>query len=160
MSVFVTRKIRNEGIDLLKKAFKHVEVWEGDCACPRDLLLKKASTCFGLLTQLNDNIDEKVLKNKNLKIVSQNAVGYDNIDVASATKHGVLIANTPGVLTDACADQAWALMLAAARHLTESERYTRAGCWKGSNPLLSIFPSPFASNASYCNPPNRAALLK
>lgn len=135
--VFVTRILRQEGIDLLKKHFPNLEMWTEDCDCPYDIILQKASECDALLTQLRDKIDSKILSNHpNLKIIGQVAVGYDNIDLKSATENHIVVSHTPGVLTEACADHAWALMLAAARQIPQSRDYVLQGKWGVPNSML------------------------
>jgi glyoxylate reductase len=92
---------------------------------------RAADGCQGILSQVMDPIGEEVLSTPGLKIVSNVAVGYDNIDVEAATRHGVLVTNTPGVLTDTTADFAFALLMAAGRRVAEGDRYLRAGLFKG-----------------------------
>ena len=93
-----------------------------------------------LLTLLTDKIDAEVFEaaGPQLKIVANMAVGYDNVDVRDATRRGIMVTNTPGVLTDATADHAWALLFAVARRVPESEKYLRAGKFKGWGPLLFL----------------------
>ena len=95
--------------------------------------------CDGALTLLTDHIDGAVLdRHPNLKVVSNLAVGYDNIDVPAATERGVLVCNTPDVLTNATADHTWALLLAMARRIPESMEYVRDDKWKTWGPLLLL----------------------
>src|SRR5204863_8682558 len=82
-----------------------------------------------LVCQIADEIDDEVLSTPGLKVVANVAVGYNNIDVASARKRGVVITNTPDVLTDTTADFAWALLMAAARRVAEADHYARSGAW-------------------------------
>ena len=96
-----------------------------------DELRQAAVSATGMLTQLMDGIDDTVLSAPGLKIVSNIAVGYDNIDVAAATKRGVMVTNTPGVLDDTTADFAFTLLMAAARRLGEADRFVRGGQFKG-----------------------------
>ena len=96
-----------------------------------DELRQAAESATGMLTQLMDGIDDTVLSAPGLKIVSNIAVGYDNIDVAAATKRGVMVTNTPGVLDDTTADFAFTLLMAAARRLGEADRFVRGGQFKG-----------------------------
>jgi len=87
--------------------------------------------CQGILSQVMDPIRETVLSAPGLRIVSNVAVGFDNIDLAAATRHGVMVTNTPGVLTDTTADFAFALMMAAARRVAEGDRFVRGGEFHG-----------------------------
>jgi len=134
MSIFVTRQINPKGINILKEHFQHVEIWPEDRPCPREIILEKAKEVDALLTLLTDKIDEEVLSNQNLKIVSQSAVGIDNIDVKSATAHNVVVCNTPGVLTESCADLAWALIMSVARRVVESYCFVQEGKWVSYDP--------------------------
>lgn len=92
---------------------------------------RAAEGCQGILSQVMDPIGEEVLSTPGLNIVSNVAVGYDNIDVQAASRHGVLVTNTPGVLTDTTADFAFALLMAAGRRVVESDRFLRAGRFQG-----------------------------
>ena len=96
---------------------------------PQDLLAKLRGK-DGLICQITDSIDDQVLSTPGLKVVSNVAVGYNNIDVAAAKRRGVVVTNTPDVLTDTTADFAWALLMSAARRVVEADRYTRSGEWK------------------------------
>ncbi|QPC82295.1 D-glycerate dehydrogenase [Phototrophicus methaneseepsis] len=132
--VYVTRKIPPTGLDLLRQSCD-VYVWDGELPTPRDVLLEEAAQADAILTMLSDRIDSALLDAApNLKVVSNYAVGFDNIDVAGATERGIAVGNTPGVLTDATADHAFAMMLAAARRLGEAERYVHQGEWKTWHP--------------------------
>jgi glyoxylate reductase len=136
--VFVARRIPKAGLDLLLSAAE-VEVWPGDMPPPPSILREKARDAEGLLTLLTDVVDAELLASApNLKVVSDFAVGVNNVDLAAATKHGVKVGNTPGVLTDATADCAVALLLAAARRIVEGDRYSRAGLWKTWEPVGHI----------------------
>lgn len=140
MKVFVTRKIPQVGIDLLTKAGHEVKVSPLSRPLSREELMTEAAGADGLLSQLVDKIDGAVLDaiGKQLKIVANYAVGYDNIKVAEAGERNVLVSNTPDVLTDAVADHAFALMLAAARRVVESDRFSRAGKYTGWQPFLLL----------------------
>ena len=118
-----------------------VEVWPEPLPPSRDVLKAKAADADGLLCLLTDRIDEELLAGApRLKVVSQMAVGYDNIDVQACTARGVVVGNTPGVLTETTADLAFALLLATARNLVEAERYTRSGEWRTWSPMLLTGP--------------------
>lgn len=127
--VYITQRILEEGRQLLDGRVDY-RMWEGDGAPDRETLLREVENVDGLLSMLADTIDETLFrKAPRLKVVSQHAVGYDNIDVDAATRHGVLICNTPNVLTDATADLAFTLLLAVARRLVECGGYLRNGQW-------------------------------
>ena len=96
-----------------------------------DHIRAAAGGCAGILSQLMDPITDRVLSTPGLKIVSNVAVGFDNIDVAAATKHGVMVTNTPGVLDETTADFAFTLMMAAARRVVQADNFVRAGNFKG-----------------------------
>jgi glyoxylate reductase len=103
---------------------------------PRDVLLREVADIEGLLCLLTDRIDEELLAAApRLKVVSQMAVGVDNIDVAACTRRSIPVGNTPGVLTETTADLAWALLMATARRIVEAEAYTRSGAWKTWEPM-------------------------
>jgi len=137
--IFVTRRFPGEGIVLLKSSGRRVEVWEGRGAVPRETLLSRAASCRGLLTLLSDRVDEPVLSaSPLLAVVANYAVGFDNIDVAAATRLGIAVANTPDVLTDATAELAIALLFAAARRIAEGDALVRAGGFRGWEPDLLL----------------------
>jgi len=116
-------------------AATRVDVWEQETPVPPEVLRARAEACDGLLPMLTERIDGALLDaSPRVKAVANMAVGYDNIDVEACTARGVLVTNTPGVLTDATADLAFALLLAAARRLTEGERAVREGTWGPWNP--------------------------
>lgn len=118
-----------EGVSRLEAELE-VELWPGGDPPPPDVLLAEAARSQGILVNIADHVDASVLEAASgLRIVSQMAVGYDNIDVATATEHGVLVTNTPGVLTDATADMAFALLLAQARRLPEGQKAILAAEW-------------------------------
>ncbi|MCS6994437.1 MAG: D-glycerate dehydrogenase [Anaerolineales bacterium] len=139
--VFVTRIIREKGLDLVKE-FCEAEIWPEELPPDRATLLEKVRGVEGILCLLTDRIDAEVLDaaGLQLKVVSNHAVGFDNIAIGEATARGIPVGNTPGILTDATADFAFALLLAAARRLTEAERYLRAGRWVtwGPSTLLGM----------------------
>lgn len=136
--VFVTRQISTEAIRLLESS-THVRVWERDEPIPRDELLRAVSDVDGLLPLLTDRIDADLLDHApRLKVVANMAVGYDNVDLAACTARGVVATNTPGVLTETTADLAFALMLAVARRVVESDRFVREGRWSTWGPMLYL----------------------
>lgn len=136
--VYVTRLIPEEGLDIIREVAE-VKVWDGELPPPRDVLLKEAEEVDGLLSLLTDRIDAELMdRARNLKVVSNYAVGFDNIDVAAATKRGIMATNTPGVLTETTADLAFALLMAAARRLVEGDKYVRKGKWMTWGPMLLL----------------------
>jgi lactate dehydrogenase-like 2-hydroxyacid dehydrogenase len=139
--VFVARRIPEDGIAPIL-AETDARVWEDDLPPPRAELLAAIAGCAGVLTRLTDRVDDEFLDaaGPQLKVVSNYAVGFDNVDVAACTGRGVAVGNTPGVLTDTTADLAFALLMAAARRIPEADRYVRAGKWKTWGPLLLLGP--------------------
>ena len=136
--VFVSRKIPQSGLDLLKNHCEF-EVWEDELPPPRDVLLKKVENAEGLLCLLTDKVNAELLdRAPKLLVVSNMAVGFDNIDVPEITRRKIPGGNTPGVLTDTTADLAWALLMTAARRVSEGERYVHEGKWKTWGPLLLL----------------------
>lgn len=128
--VFVTREIPESGLKIIMEHFD-VEVWPEYGPPPKQVIVEKARDADALVTLLTDKIDLEVFNAaSNLKIVAQMAVGYDNIDVEEATKRGIYVTNTPGVLTETTADLTWALLMAIARRIVEADRYVREGKWK------------------------------
>ena len=128
--VFVTRKLFDEAISLIEE-YADVEVYESEEEpAPYDLILEKVRDIDGLLCLLTDKIDARIIEaGERLKVISNYAVGYDNIDVEAATKRGIYVTNTPGVLTETTADLAWAILMAIARRVVEADKYVRAGKW-------------------------------
>ncbi|MCW4011749.1 MAG: D-glycerate dehydrogenase [Candidatus Bathyarchaeota archaeon] len=128
--VLVTRKFFDEAINLIKTV-ADVEIYPSEeDPIPRDILLDKVHDIDGLLPMLTDRVDQTLLdRGKNLKVVSNYAVGYNNIDVPEATKHGVMVTNTPDVLTDTTADCAFMLLMAISRRLVEVDKFVREGKW-------------------------------
>jgi glyoxylate reductase len=139
--VFVARLIPDEGIAAITAACE-TRVWDGELPPPRVALLEAVHGCAGVVTLLTDKVDDEFLDaaGPQLKVVSNYAVGFDNVDVPACTARGVAVGNTPGVLTETTADLAWALLMAAARRLPEGDRYVRAGRWKTWGPLLLLGP--------------------
>ncbi|HEV3021103.1 MAG TPA: D-glycerate dehydrogenase, partial [Pirellulales bacterium] len=136
--VFVSRKIPAAGLDKVLAACD-AEVWPEQMPPPADVLRRTIADCDGLLSLLTDRIDGPILDAApRLKVVSNYAVGFNNLDVPAATHRGVCVGNTPGVLTDATADMAFALLIAAARRIVEGQQYTLSGRWKTWEPLGHI----------------------
>ncbi|HVM90593.1 MAG TPA: D-glycerate dehydrogenase [Verrucomicrobiae bacterium] len=141
MNILVTRPIPNEGIDLLKKQGYAVDVYEKDEVMPRKELLKRVKGVDALLSLLNDKIDEDVFAaaGPQLKIVANYAVGFDNIDLKAAANHGIPVTNAPAdEVSEAVAEHAFALMLALAHRIVESDAYARAEKYKGWGPNLLL----------------------
>jgi lactate dehydrogenase-like 2-hydroxyacid dehydrogenase len=139
--VFVARRIPDEGLTTITAACD-ADIWPDELPPPRDELLRRVAGCDGILTLLTDRVDDELLDaaGTQLRVVSNYAVGFDNIDVAACARRGVAVGNTPGVLTETTADLAWALLMAAARRLPEGDRYVRAGQWRTWGPMLLLGP--------------------
>lgn len=136
--IFITRRIPESGVNLLKERYD-VEMFSEDRAVEKDLLIRKAGECDALVCLLSDKIDRDILAaGKNLKIVANYAVGYNNIDIAAAKELGIMVTNTPGVLTNATAEIAFALLITLTRKIIEADRYTREGRFTGWGPLLYL----------------------
>ena len=128
--VYVTRHLPDAATNELLRTCE-VEIWDFKIPPPYEKLIKKVGDKEGLLCLLTDRIDAELMDAApNLKVISQCAVGYDNIDVPAATQRGITIGNTPGVLTEATADFAFTLLMAAARRVPEAYDYVRAGKWE------------------------------
>lgn len=133
---FVSRPIPEQGLKLVRENCD-IRLWQGELPPPRDVLLDEVQGIEGLLCLLTEKVDAELLDSApNLKVVSNMAVGFDNIDVPECTKRGIPVGNTPGVLTDTTADLAWALLMASARRITEGMDYVRAAKWKTWGPML------------------------
>src|SRR6516165_163344 len=133
--VFVTRVLPEAGLKLIRDACE-AEVWPDQLPPPAAVLRQKIADCDGLVSLLTDKIDGPLLDvAPRLKVISNYAVGFNNIDVPAATERGIAIGNTPGVLTDATADMAFCLLIAAARRVVEGHQYTLARKWKTWEPL-------------------------
>jgi glyoxylate reductase len=127
--VFVTGEVFKPALDVLK-AKADVKVWPREKPSPKDEIIREVEHIDGLMCLLTDSIDEEVIEaGKNLKAISQIAVGYDNIDLKAATRRGICVTNTPGVLTETTADLTWALLMAVARRIVEADEYVRRGDW-------------------------------
>lgn len=137
--VFVTRIIRNKGLDLIKEICE-ADIWPDELPPGRKTLLERVNGIDGLLCLLTDRIDAEVMEaaGRGLMVISNHAVGFDNIDVAAATKRGIPVGNTPGILTNATADMTFALMLSAGRRVVEAEKFLRAGKWKTWGPSMLL----------------------
>lgn len=129
--VLLTRRIPSSVLSLLE-AEHTVDIYSGEGAIPRDELIRRVADKDALIAVLTDRVDDELLDaGAALKIVANIAVGYDNIDVPAAARRGVIVTNTPDVLTEATAELTWALILGIARRTAEGDRLVRAGRWKG-----------------------------
>lgn len=135
--VFVTRTLPEAGLALLREV-ADVDVWPGELPPSRDDMLAKVRGVDGLLSLLTDRIDDELLgvAGPDLKVVSNFAVGYDNIDLAACHARGVAVGNTPDVLTETTADMAFALLMAVARRLPEGRDFVREDRWQTWDPML------------------------
>ena len=141
LKVFATRRLPEQGLEMARQAAE-VEIWPEATPPPYAVLLEKVRGVDGLLCLLTDQIDAPVMDSAgaSLKVISQMAVGYDNIDVPAATARRLPVGHTPGVLTETTADFAWALLMAAARRVVEGDAFTRHGRWKTWGPTLLMGP--------------------
>jgi glyoxylate reductase len=138
-AAYVSRPLPAPGTAALTAAGIDVDQHELDSPPSREQLLEHVAGKQALLSMLTERVDAEVLDSApELRIVANLAVGYDNVDVGAATDRGVVVTNTPDVLTEATADLAWALILAAARRIGEGERLVRAGAWRGWGPTQLI----------------------
>ncbi|MBM3129295.1 MAG: D-glycerate dehydrogenase [Chloroflexi bacterium] len=134
--VFVARLIPEEGLAMLRDVVA-LDVWEDELPPPRQVILEKVRTVDGIISLLTDKMDAEVMDaNPRLRVISNYAVGFDNVDIPAATARGIPVGNTPGVLTDTTADLAFTLLMASARRIQESIDYVRAGKWKTWGPKL------------------------
>jgi glyoxylate reductase len=139
--VFVGRVIPEDGLRLVREA-TDADIWPDELPPPRDELLRRVAGVDGVLALLTDKVDDEFLDaaGPQLKVVSNFAVGFDNIDVPACTRRGIPVGNTPGVLTETTADLAWTLLMAAARRIVEGADYVREDRWKTWGPLLLLGP--------------------
>lgn len=136
--IYLTRRIPRAGLALLEEACE-VRLWDEPLPVPREVLLREVAEAEGLLTLLSDRIDaELIAAAPRLRVISQYAVGYDNIDLATATARGIPVGNTPDVLTEATADLAFALLMAVARRVVEGVDQVRQGLWKTWGPEILL----------------------
>ncbi|WP_062354638.1 2-hydroxyacid dehydrogenase [Bacillus kwashiorkori] len=135
--VYITRKLPEPIVDQFR-LFSEVKMWNSEnLPVPREVLLEEASKADALLTMLSDKVDQQLLSvGKNLKVIANLAVGFDNIDVIEATKRGVAVCNTPDILTDTTADLVFSLILMTARKLVEAVDCVKSGEWKSWSPLF------------------------
>jgi len=138
-NVYVTRRIPEPGIELLREHCEVVEVNPENRVLTKEELIANVKGRDGVLCLLTDTIDAEVLDAADKAVVFANyAVGYNNIDVDAATQRGIVITNTPGVLTDTTAEMAWALLFAIARRIVEADKFVRDGKFVGWDPMLLL----------------------
>jgi len=137
--VFITRRIPDSGLDMIYEECE-VDLWEQELPPTKEELLQHVRGVDGILSLLSDPIDVEVMgaAGENLKVISNYAVGFNNIDVQEATKRKIAVGNTPGVLTEATADFAFALMMSAGRRVVEAEKTVQAGKWKTWGPSILL----------------------
>ncbi len=137
--VFVTRRIPEAGLSMVR-SIADVDLWDDELPPPREMLLDRVRGIDGLLSLLTDRVDQELLDaaGPGLRVVSNYAVGYDNVDVAACHARGVAVGNTPGVLTETTADLAFALLMAVARRLPEGYDFVRRDRWQTWGPLLLL----------------------
>ncbi len=137
--VFVTRVIPSAGLDRVV-AECDADVWREPLPPSRKTLLERIAGCDGVLSLLTEKVDAEFMDaaGPQLKVVSNYAVGFNNVDVPEATRRGIRVGNTPGVLTEATADMAFSLMICAARRIIEASRYIQDGNWKTWEPMGHI----------------------
>ncbi|RCW46348.1 MULTISPECIES: D-glycerate dehydrogenase [unclassified Halanaerobium] len=136
--IYITRKIPDIGLNMLKEKFD-IKVNEEDRVLTKKEIIENMDRCDGLLSLLTDTIDKEIIaSNPNLKIISNYAVGYNNIDIDYASKNDIVVTNTPGVLTETTADMTWALLMAVSRRIVESDKFVRDKKYKGWAPKLLL----------------------
>ena len=136
--VFVGRRLPQEIIDRLELNFD-IDLWDSDMPPDRDSLIEHISKANGIFSLLTERIDDAIIESSpSLKVISNMAVGTDNIDLASATRHGIPVGNTPGVLTETTADFAFSLLMASARRIVDADNYVRSGHWKTWGPSILL----------------------
>lgn len=136
---YITRRLPQAAMDIVTAACD-TTFWDNDAVpVPRDVLLHAVAHVDGVLALLTDRIDAELLDAApRLKVVANMAVGYDNVDLPALTARGVLLTNTPGVLTETTADLVWALILAASRRIVEGHRLIAAGGWTTWSPMFMV----------------------
>jgi len=129
--IYVTRPLPEAAMRILEGAVEY-RVWDREAEpVPREILLREIVDVDGIICVLTERMDaEAIDRARRCRVIAQVAVGYDNIDVPAATKRGIFVTNTPGVLTETTADMAWAILLATARRVVEGDKFARSGRWK------------------------------
>lgn len=136
-SVVVTRRIPRNGVDLLEAECDRVDHPDHDRSMTRDEFLQAIAGRHGVLTELHNRVDDEAMDvaGPQCKVFANYAVGFNNFDVGAATRRGVVLTNTPDVLTESTADVAWSLIMACGRRIVESDRFLRSGKWDGWGPM-------------------------
>jgi lactate dehydrogenase-like 2-hydroxyacid dehydrogenase len=136
MKIFVTRNLPEKGMNLLRN-YHEIEVNPHNRVLKKEEIIQGVKGKDGLICLLTDNIDKDIiLSEPKLKMIANYAVGYNNIDIETATKNKIPVSNTPGILTDTTAEMAWALVFATSRRIVEADKFTRKGMFKGWDPML------------------------
>jgi glyoxylate reductase len=130
--IYLTRPLPEPAARVLRDAPVEVRGWDrDDTPVPRDVLLREVVDADGIVCLITEKIDAELIERMaHCRVIAQVAVGYDNIDVVAATRKGIFVTNTPGVLTETTADMAWAILMATARRVVEGDKFTRSGRWK------------------------------
>ncbi|HEV2438619.1 MAG TPA: D-glycerate dehydrogenase [bacterium] len=130
--IYVTRPLPEPAARLVREAPVEVRGWDrDDTPVARDVLLREVVDADGVICLITEKMDAEVIERMaHCRVLAQVAVGYDNIDVPAATRKGIFVTNTPGVLTETTADMGWAILMAAARRVVEGDKFTRSGRWK------------------------------
>ena len=137
--VFVTRKIPDAGIRILREAGYDVDVYDDIEPLSREIFLNKIENIDALIPMLSENVDKEAMDRAvKLKIIANYAVGYNNIDINYANTKKIFVTNTPNVLTEATADLTWALILSVTKRIPEADQFVRQGKFKGWEPLLML----------------------
>ncbi len=137
--VVVTKPLPETVMPLLEAAGCRVTLYGTDGDVEREVLEQAVTAAHGILVTPSEKVDSRLVElGPKLRVISTVSVGYDHVDVAAATRRGIPVGHTPGVLTETTADLAWALLMATARRITEAERYLRAGQWKTWSPMLLV----------------------
>lgn len=139
MKIFITKEIPEAGINHIRKSGISLEVYTGSKPITKKTLIEKISDVDGIITLLSDKVDKDFIDSaKHCKIIANYAVGFNNIDVNYAKQKGIIVTNTPDVLTDSTADLAISLMLCCARNIVPAEKFMRAGKFTGWQPKLFL----------------------
>jgi lactate dehydrogenase-like 2-hydroxyacid dehydrogenase len=137
--VLITRVLPEGALEIIRRACD-ADVWPDELPPSREALLDRVRGVEGIVSLLTDRVDAEVMDaaGPSLRVISNYAVGYDNVDVPAATARGIPLGNTPGVLTETTADMAFALLMAGARRIVEGADYVRAGTWRTWGPTLFL----------------------
>src|SRR3984957_11589093 len=136
--VFVTRPVADGALRRLAETAR-VDLWDDDAPPPHDELIVHLRDCDAVLSMVSDRLDAATIaRAPRLRVISNLGVGVDNIDLAAATRAGIAVGHTPGVLTEATADLAFGLLMATARRIAEADRHVRAGKWRTWGPMTIL----------------------